>query len=270
MDRIAADHGYAERETLRKRCANMSTQRTSQYDGTVGVYDPLGQDSETAPYFIRHIGLSLRAFEFKVGEVLHASLIEMVPPLSVPNEADLESQESVAIDILANMDLTASEISRIKMFIDELVDEYLAASTTSHMQYTILPHFRDRNSDDSVRRYSCVGFVVEAYRDTDVELIDLPRLPDVELGLLVLAYPDQESHLRHPRLRAFCGLNGDGPWPVLMPGYVFHALNRPPQTWRQTPYVAQSGDERFPRSAPTPQTSSPPLTTDNWQLTTDH
>ncbi len=243
--------------------SRMSTSRLNEANGSVGVYDPMGQDSETARHFIRHIGLSLRAFEFNAGETITASLIEMIPPLSVPGEADSEAQTAVAIDIVSNMELSASEISRIKMFIDELVDEYSVARATDHEQYTILPHFRDRNGDDSVRRYSCVGFVYEAYRDTDLDLIDLPSLPGVEIESLILAYPDQEARLRHPRLRAFGGLKGDGPWPVLMPGYLFHALNRPPDAWRRTPYSALSGDEQFPRSEPTTQPDSPPQTTDH-------
>lgn len=87
----------------------------------------------------------------------------------------------------------------------------------------------------------------QAYEYADIDLLDVAAMPDIELSTILPAYPDYREELEHPRARAFVGLRGAGPWPVLLPGYIFHAMNRPPHDCRKTPYKPQVGDECFPR-----------------------
>jgi hypothetical protein len=43
------------------------------------------------------------------------------------------------------------------------------------------------------------------------------------------------------------GLSGSGPWPVLLCGYLFHALSRSAGAIRESPYAPIAGDQFFMR-----------------------
>jgi len=95
------------------------------------------------------------------------------------------------------------------------------------------------------RRFSCAGFVLDAHRQVEINLLlvdeeALQALPEVDEQMLVLAYPDANRRRLH-RL----GVPGNGPWRIILAGYVFHALDRTSQQIRDRPYQAKPGDERF-------------------------
>ena len=117
--------------------------------------------------------------------------------------------------------------------------------------YVVHPHVREQTAPDGTviyRRFSCAGFVIEAYREVGIELVvtEEGRLPSVPLNTLLLAYPDLQAELQSPRLRRMCGLPGEGPWAVVLPGYVLHSLDRPESEIRGSPYLPREGDEFFP------------------------
>jgi len=72
--------------------------------------------------------------------------------------------------------------------------------------------------------------------------IDANSLPNVERTTIMSAYPLAEGHVA---LLQDWGLEGDGPWKVVLAGYVLHALNRSTEEIRQEPYRAKAGDEHF-------------------------
>jgi len=224
----------------------VGSKRLQHFGGDIRLYDAIGQDSSDVPNFVRHIGLSLEEGSFTVGDILSVRIVEMIPPLSDPEDSTAQ-----AVDVVASIELNAIELRQIKAFVNELISEYQLFDADPNGQYHIFPHFVERDGDDSCRRFSCAGFVVNAYGDAGVLLIDFTQLPDIGLETLVTAYPDQDRGLRIGRYRAKAGLVGDGPWPVLLPGYVFHSMNRDPDTCRKTPYTAQAGDECFPASTST-------------------
>jgi hypothetical protein len=41
------------------------------------------------------------------------------------------------------------------------------------------------------------------------------------------------------------GLRGPGPWPVMLCGYLFHAVKRDAAAIRRSPYTPRPGDEVF-------------------------
>src|SRR6185437_15528756 len=104
------------------------------------------------------------------------------------------------------------------------------------------------------QRFSCGGFVIEAYRFAGIDLLttDAGSLPPVGVELLRLAYPDQHRTLDNPRLRTSLGLEGDGPWPIVLSGYLLHSLARAEAGIRSGPYHPQPGDEYFPARPPHP------------------
>jgi hypothetical protein len=219
----------------------MGAVRVSQSSGVVGVYDIVGQYSLTASGFVRHCALSLASQAFAAGDLLAIPYVDMGPPLSDPKDA-----QSKSVQIVGGIKLTVDERARMKLFVDELWNEYQDAGVSPLAQYCIHPHVDESTAEPAVRRYSCVGFVYEAYLDADIELVNVNNLPDVSVDLLVLAYPDQESALRRARVRTKFNLAGNGPWPVMLPGYVFHAADRDPTLCRLTPHQAIGGHECFP------------------------
>lgn len=116
-------------------------------------------------------------------------------------------------------------------------------------QYIVDPPWHDvRDSVTGVRRYrrfSCAGFVLDSHLQIDIELLDLDDgvLPEVDKKMLESAYPDVAR--KGADLEDY-GVGGDGPWRIVLAGYVLHALNRPSERIRHEPYQAQSGDELFP------------------------
>lgn len=82
------------------------------------------------------------------------------------------------------------------------------------------------NDGPLYRGFSCAGFVWASYREgASLELvIGHERLPCVPLDELKRLWPDQARGLEIPRLRARVGLVGDGPWPILLPIYLFQAI----------------------------------------------
>lgn len=79
------------------------------------------------------------------------------------------------------------------------------------------------------RRFSCVGFVLWCYRQVGIELLapfDSPAYPRFDLGHLTRVWPELRNLAGRPGFLTQIGLNpADAPWPVVVPGYVFHALN---------------------------------------------
>ncbi len=208
-----------------------------------GKYDVVGIDSDAATHFIRHVGM----VSMELGRIRAAdpvSLVHMKPPL----ERELLEH---CISAVGTANLTADEINKTSVFIDELIGEYETRRVRGFAQYVVFPHVREcREQDGTIvsRQYSCTGFVIEAYREVLIDLLDTKdaRLPGVPLETIVRAYPDQERSLRNPDRRARVGLRGDGPWPVVLPGYVLNSLVREEDEIRRSAHVARPGDEYFP------------------------
>jgi hypothetical protein len=114
--------------------------------------------------------------------------------------------------------------------------------------YCIRPHASPLYEDDgryARTRFSCAGFVLEAYNKARIRLLDVNALPMVEMGVLALAYP-QTRLIGSGRISADAlGLGGSGPWPVLLCGYLFHALKRDVDVIRHQPYAPSTADRYF-------------------------
>lgn len=222
----------------------MPAQRLNHQPTTIRRFDVIGQDSEGVAHFVRHLGLSSeRREQFGPRETI--SLTHMGPPLQNESPGGL-------VHVIGTVPLTADEIQQINVFVDELLSEYEAHNARNQSQYIIRPHvWPERESDGTVLflRFNCAGFVIEAYSEAGITLV-LTRddeIPVVDLDTLVNAYPDWTRALQNPKIRNRYNLPGDGPWPVMLPGYVLNALERPEGEIRAgIPYRAASGDEYYP------------------------
>lgn len=225
----------------------MPAQRLRTEPVDIRQFDVVGQDAGPAtPLFIRHLALSS---DPRPGHSPPESLplTHMGPPLAA-GEADV-------VHVCGNVPLTPDQTEQVGLFADTQRSEYEAQQRRGRDQYCVHPHILPvRGADGTVvtHRYSCAGFVIEAYRAAGVELVvtDEGRLPGVTVDTLLAAYPDFRSVLTNPTQRARrAGLVGDGPWPVVLPGYVFHALDRPTADILAGAYTPQPGDECFPRQS---------------------
>jgi len=220
---------------------NQSAQRVSTSDGNVGVYDAVGIDSEKGKWFIRHVGMSLEEVDFVKGKPLQLRMVDMGPPLGLPESASPQN-----VDVVGNANLSSDDASIINTFICEQIEEYKSLKSGRKEQYVVLPHFVKSDSRVSARRYSCAGFVFECYMDLGITLVDVDALPNVDESILSIVYPLLPRILKDREWRLHVGLAEDGPWQVLLPGYLFHSLSRGADQIRQATYQPKPGDKCFP------------------------
>jgi hypothetical protein len=203
-------------------------------------FDILGIDAAGRANFVAHVGLSANALaQFNAGAA--AELIHMQPPLA-------RGPSPIAPQTWATATLTIDEEHRIDLFVDERIEEHRANHVRRFSQYVIRPHaVAHREADGTVVfwLYNCAGFVVEAYRSAGLNFVETDEaiLPKVTKAAILAAYPDA---IRFQRRWDALGISNDGPWPVLMPGYVLHALARSIADIRRQPYIPRPGDEAFP------------------------
>ncbi len=200
---------------------------------TLSLYDVVGQRAEGQTRFVKHVGLLDEDNQsVKMGDEVR--VLHMGPPLE---------QGTIKVHVVGRVQLRNDEIKIISTWFEKIVDEY---PRLPERQYVIRPPWKDEYDSNTktrrYRRYSCAGFVLDSHRQVDIELlqIDDGSLPDVYPKTIKLAYGWNPG----PLLSAF-GLEGDGPWKVVLAGYVLHALNRPTNQIRQEPYQAKEGDEQF-------------------------
>jgi hypothetical protein len=153
--------------------------------------------------------------------------------------------------------LTVDEVQKIKTFVDRHANEHLVFLEFSTSQlirsapqmYCIHPHALPLYEDDgryTRMRFSCAGFVFEAYKKARIKLLDSKDLPVVDIAVIRLAYPGQVRLMEDGKISAEAlGLQGSGPWPVLLCGYLFHALNRGDDVIRHEPYTPCIADRYF-------------------------
>lgn len=201
------------------------------------LYDVVGEGSFKIPHFVQHVALHQGgARDLVFGEAVE--VVHMGPPL--------RGHDRLTPNAMGRVPLDSEELKRIETWIEKVVDEYHVVNANARRQYVIDPPWEDVPDPNTgvrrYRRYSCAGFVLDAHRQVDIELLDRrsASLPEVAAETIQVSYPG----LRTNRLAEF-GLRGNGPWRIVLAGYVLHSLNRTTEEIRQRPYEAQVGDECF-------------------------
>jgi hypothetical protein len=176
----------------------------------------------------------------------------MGPPLHADGGA-----ARIHANAIGSANLTDDEVRKIKTFVDRHVNEHQAFSQLSLNQlfglapqmYCICPHavpFHEEDGRYARMRFSCAGFAFEAYKAARILLLDTNSLPAVDMATINLAYPLQARLMESGRVSSeSLGLEGNGPWPVLFCGYLFHALGREADLIRLQPYTPNANDQYF-------------------------
>jgi hypothetical protein len=163
----------------------------------------------------------------------------------------------IRANVVGSATLTDDEVQKIRTFIDRHSNEHLLFLHLSLPQltaiapkmYCVCPHalpFYEEDGRYARMRFSCAGFVFEAYKKARIKLLDPNALPLVDIAAIRPGYPVQVRLMDNGRVsQDDLGLEGDGPWPVLLCGYLFHALNRDGDAVRREPYVPSVADRHF-------------------------
>jgi len=185
----------------------------------VGNYD------EVRP-FVKHTGLLKENQSIQGEEKL--SLNHMGPPLNA-NGSDISH-------LVGQIELANEEIEAIDDWLASVSTQYRDLHVLDLQQYVVCPHMKWVVSEEGRRirqRFSCVGYVLEAYRAAEIELISVDNVPLADKEVLLQSYPVFQKIAARPRVsqklgfKGFddLGVSGDGPWQVVLAGYLFHAVN---------------------------------------------
>jgi hypothetical protein len=214
--------------------------------------DVVGQAGRR-PNFIAHTGLARNA---AAQDRNGAQVYHMGPPL--------EAEGRMTVDAVGAAELTDGESRRIMDFIDRHAGEHAAATLAFRnlMQqrnrpellrllpqlYCIHPHkgpFREPDGRYARMKFSCAGFVFGAYQEARISLFDEKLLPVIDLVTIKEAYPRYAGFLDDPNFRASMGLSGADKWPVMLCGYLLHAMHQDNAAIRQSKYSPKEGDQYF-------------------------
>lgn len=202
----------------------------------VSRFDLGGSISDGDSQAIGHIGLVNADYALDRQSNASVDLIHMQPPLDAASDT---------IEVVGLAPLSQDARLQISVFADETRSELDAVKLQPHRQYIVYPHHRPPTPDQSCSRFSCAGFVLKAYEYAGIFLVavDDSGFPRISLERLGQIYPDLRRLKQ--RTRQELGLSGDGPWPVLLPGHLFHSLKRDADALRNTPYIPSAGQECF-------------------------
>lgn len=207
----------------------MQTREKESSSLWMGRYSVLGSLSE-GTRFVTHAALVRDDNDQEQDKVW---VSHMGPPLG---------ETELTPDVFVDVRLEKEEQEAIKHWIAKVWREQ-RQGRKRFRQYVINPHYKWhlQNGRRLYRRFSCVGYVIEAYKEAKLELIDLKQLPIVEHRTLEKAYPDlqrianapQELRARLERRLGFQGLaelgidkNNLETYRIVLCGYAFHSLAR--------------------------------------------
>jgi hypothetical protein len=230
-------------------------------------YSVVGMYSEEAgSRFVCHLALLREDGRLTYGAT--SQVWDMAPPLVAGEQSRHKAGRDAACEahLVGWVDLTAEEQEGVTDWLAEVdKQDRPLGQREKWKQYTLSLDPRDEWHRDErgvpiFRRFSCVTFVMSAYQEgAGVRLLDVSnpaRLPEVELETVARAYGDEVRRLA--RLRAIIGIPGDGPWRIVLAGYVLHALHRPEEHIRQAGHtVTGLAESEFPFPL-APTTAAPP------------
>jgi hypothetical protein len=166
------------------------------------------------------------------------------PPSHLPPQPG-----SIPAQVVAYLALDADEVEAIAVELKSLRTQLEDHRVNALLTYSARPavtSLRAENGTILYYRFSCVGLVQHCYeRALGTPLVDEASLPLVPLSELIAIWPIASNE----RLRAALGLPGAGPWDVLLPGYVFHAVAQAGPRPFRLPFRAQTEHAVFPLPA---------------------
>lgn len=197
-------------------------------------FSVVGQDAAGSTA-VRHVGLLFLDDDLDAGREVR--VVDMAPPLRLGAPED-----TMVVHTVGYVEVLTPEQQR-------RMDYWLADLHTQGVDYK----FRVQPASGEViepgtqrvqyRFYSCAGLVADCYARAGVLLVDQSALPLVTRALALEIWGKPLSPPALERALRELGLEGQGPWRLLLPGYLLHALDAPPE---KRPYVPRQDDWRYP------------------------
>ena len=212
--------------------AESEAARFSKY-AIVGYYVPNCDD-----YFVQHVAILSESS--RLDGVSETSVFHMGPPPVAGARTALlpKARKTITPQLVGDLVLTNDECEAVADWLARVDSDCVASSVPVLQDYTIRPHMVTSNSEEDRRRpprFSCSGFVIEAYRDAEIELLDIESIPEVSEECLRPAYefffklekakPTTQQELGF-KGREDLGIDDSGQWDVVLPGYLFHSTAR--------------------------------------------
>ncbi len=236
----------------------LPTGQTAQSE-TASVYTIVGMYSAPADAgFVRHVAILADESQLLWGQP--ATVRHMGPPLVAGERTGKTGHAKLEcpVHLVGSVPLDLDDREGIEDWLEEVDKE--SPPDNPFRRYIVRPHRAWHTAPETgrplYRRFSCAGFVLECYRSIGMDLVNTEErdLPDVDRDMLVMAYPEVEKERALERLtggltRDDLGIAGNGPWQLVLAGYVFHALNEiADEDLRSGTYTPQSvADAYFPR-----------------------
>ncbi len=206
---------------------------------TAPAYSIVGMYSEpTEKRFVRHVAILAEESSLESGK--RAAVWHMGPPLvsGERTKKRIHGAQIESVHLSGRVPLDLDQMEGIKDWLEEVDKE--SAPEDPFKRYLVRPHcvwhIAPETDRPLYRRFSCVGFVLECYKSVDIDLVNTEEsdLPEVDFETLVKAYPGlgRDELLLQRAMRGVTrddlGIAGEGPWRIVLAGYVFHALERVP------------------------------------------
>lgn len=221
----------------------------------VEVLDVVGyRGSPVDSATVTHAAISRSAASLDLGddcEVWHAR-----PPVM---------EDKCQIHVAARLvSLTANEAADLQDDTADIVLDMPPPARRGLNHYQVKPAVSAPILDNKSRRqrhrkFSCAGFVIHVYRQIGIELIQHEdELPEIDLQTIEAHYPFIKGS---GHIRRLCGIDGPGPWKVVLAGYVLRAFDRDDASIRDGHYFINShfeGDFDTSRAAQSNLTRSKP------------
>lgn len=225
----------------------MSCERLGSNTADLAKYDVVGEDGY-AVRFVKHLGLCNTVITaISSNDTIAVAHIELAP-----------LHGEMRVHVVGSVNLTADEAKGIDNFRNRHVLEQAAESVREmsegemYGRYVLCPHAKPVLGDDGETiyiRFSCAGFVLEAYRWANINLVNTDLLPLIDHEKLTAVFPGIHRDNFAQKNKEFdWGLDfKSNKSPLLMPGYILHSLDRSRYDIGNPPYEAQEGDELFAR-----------------------
>ena len=166
--------------------------RVAESTLSLSIFEVVGQDGGELG-FIGHVGLAESTGSQNVAKI---PVLDMGPPLHGKG-----SSGHIKADVVGSAVLTDDEVQKIRTFVDRHANEHLLFRKFRRSQliqaapqmYCVHPHMSPHYEDDgryARMRFSCAGFVFEAYKKARIRLLNSSVLPMVDIAVIRLAYAD--------------------------------------------------------------------------------
>jgi hypothetical protein len=193
----------------------------------VPAYAVIGQYGD--PYqgdFVTHVAVLREKSCLSFGDP--AEVWHMGPPLVVGVQSlrSARGRDRCAAHVAGHAEpLSDHDKERIETFLAEVDKEDCDSG-----RYVVSPAVKEVRAPDSgillYRRFSCAGLVLACYSKIGIDLVEEnDHLPPVYLDTLAQVYGDRVRDESYREKRDL-GIPGGGPWPILLPGYLLHSLQR--------------------------------------------